>query len=203
MGGNAEFRTCDRDLGEWSLALSVPPVRPACFAFLLTREVFPGARQPLELHERAREPPGDAHGAERAADEPLPGLLRGQLDERRPSEEDPGEVGHRVVDHDEDGRQEEPEDAALEEVRDHRGGRDEGAQNDHVRPAEGHEGLAVRPLLERQHEGDEAAYVEAEGHERVVLQQPLDDVREHPVAVQLNDLRAEARKHGSTKHVST
>jgi hypothetical protein len=65
------------------------------------------------------------------------------------------QVGHDVVDHDQECRQDEPDDA-LEDVGHEEGGGDDDDEDDHVRPGVLAELVHVHLALERQHKGDKA-----------------------------------------------
>lgn len=84
------------------------------------REVVPRADEPLAAREEAGEVVADADGGEEGPEEPLPGLLGADLDERRAAEEEAEEVGEDVVDDDERRGEHEP-DEAFEDVRDEEG----------------------------------------------------------------------------------
>lgn len=85
------------------------------------------------------------------------------LDERRPAHEPAEDVGHRVVDHDQDRREQEPDDTALEEIGDDEGRRDERGQEDHVCPRIRRELVHVLALLQGQDEAHEDGDVGGEG----------------------------------------
>jgi hypothetical protein len=98
---------------------------------------------------------GGQHGADGGADEALPGLLGGELDEGRAAKEEADEVGGDVVDDDEGHGEQEPEDA-LVHVGHREAGLGEHHEQDHVRPRVLPELVLVQPLLQAQDERDRA-----------------------------------------------
>jgi hypothetical protein len=110
---------------------------------------------------------GGQHGADGGADEALPGLLGGELNERRAAEEEANEVGGDVVDDDECHGEQEPEDA-LVHVGHREAGLGEHHEQDHVRPRVLPELVLVQPLLQAQDERDRACTTPAQGRHHTV-----------------------------------
>mmetsp|Transcript_65346 Transcript_65346/g.160900 ORF Transcript_65346/g.160900 Transcript_65346/m.160900 type:complete len:502 (-) Transcript_65346:144-1649(-) len=155
----------------------------------LESELLLGADHVLEVPQQVPAPQREDDRRQERPEEALPGLLRGELDERGLAPEAPEDVGIDIVPDDEADGDKEPDHPVVHVV-DHARRRHDDHEEGHVRPPELCELVLVRALLELEDEGAEAHGPEHERLERVVRGEEAHDgvLEMHDLDVPLQDL---------------
>lgn len=129
--------------------------------------VLDRANEELILHQQIREQHAKDYGANAAANESFPRLLRAQLDQWRASEEESEHISHHVVTHDQRNRDDGP-DQTLKYILYDQVALGHDNQQRHMSPGEQTELFHVVLLHQRQHEPHEANAVQRERQEPMV-----------------------------------